>query len=378
MTTQPPARPGDPVSAVDTPSLVIDLDAFERNLDAMAAYAKASGVRLRPHAKTHKSVDVALAQGSRGAVGQCCQKVSEAEVLVNGGIGDVLVSNEVVGESKVRRLAELAARATVSVCADDVDQVKAYAAAARRAGSALHVLVEIDAGAGRCGVAAGEAAAVLARQIMDEDGLSFGGLQAYHGGAQHLRTPAERAAAIAMSGERVRRTLDAFDKAGINCPLVTGAGTGTFYEEAGSGLWGELQAGSYCFMDADYARNQPAEGSNLPRFEHALLIATTVMSVAVQQQCVIDAGHKTAAIDSGLPVVWGADGLTYAAANDEHGVVTVGHGAKQPQLGSRLWLVPGHIDPTVNLHDWYVGVRGGLVDGVVEAVWPVSARGCVF
>jgi D-serine deaminase-like pyridoxal phosphate-dependent protein len=310
-------------------------------------------------------------------VGQCCQKVSEAEVLVDGGIGDVLVSNEVVGESKVRRLAELATRATVSVCADDVDQVKAYAAAARRAGSALHVLVEIDAGAGRCGVAAGEAAAVLARQIMDEDGLSFGGLQAYHGGAQHLRTPAERASAVVSAAERVRRTLDAFDKAGINCPVVTGAGTGTFYEEAGSGLWGELQAGSYCFMDADYARNQPAEGSNLPRFEHALLIATTVMSVAVPQQCVIDAGHKTAAIDSGLPVVWGADGLTYAAANDEHGVIRVSAGP-QPILGEGIWLVPGHIDPTVNLHDWYVGVRGGLVDGVVEAVWPVSARGCVF
>ena len=181
-----------------------------------------------------------------------------------------------------------------------------------------------------------------------------------------------------MSSGRVRDTLAAFDGAGIACPVVTGAGTGTFYEEASSGLWNELQAGSYCFMDADYARNQPGEGSNLPQFEHALFIATTVMSVAVPGQCVIDAGHKTAAIDSGLPVVWGVDGLTYAAANDEHGVVNVNAGAEQPQLGRRIWLIPGHIDPTVNLHDWYVGVRGGLVDGVVETVWPVAARGCVF
>lgn len=378
MTTRKPARVGAPVSSVDTPALVVDLDAFERNLDAMAAYAKAAGVRLRPHAKTHKSPDVALAQARRGAVGQCCQKVSEAEVLVHGGIGDVLVSNEVVGEAKLRRLADLATRARISVCADDAAQVKGYGAAARAAGATISVLVEIDAGAGRCGVAAGQAAANLALVIAAEEGLTFGGLQAYHGGAQHLRTPEERRAAIAMSAGRVQDTLAAFARAGLDCPVVTGAGTGTFYEEAASGLWGELQAGSYCFMDADYARNQPGEGSNLPRFEHALFIATTVMSVSVPGQCVIDAGHKTASIDSGLPEVWGADELSYAAANDEHGVVKLSQGALQPLLGSRLWLVPGHIDPTVNLHDWYVGVRGGLVDGVVETIWPVAARGCVF
>ncbi|MDX1715894.1 MAG: DSD1 family PLP-dependent enzyme [Anderseniella sp.] len=378
MTTRSPAQPGDPVCAIDTPALVIDMDAFERNLDAMAAYAASASMRLRPHAKTHKSPHVALAQGSRGAVGQCCQKVSEAEVLVDGGISDVLVSNEIAGEAKLHRLAELAARASISVCADDAAQVAAYARAARAAGATLTVLVEIDAGAGRCGVAAGSAAADLAQAILDHDGLNFGGLQAYHGGAQHLRTPEERAAAIAMSGERVRATLAAFDHAGIDCPVVTGAGTGTFYEEAQSGLWGELQAGSYCFMDADYARNQPADGSNLPRFEHALFIAATVMSVAVPDQCVCDAGHKTAAIDSGLPTVWNANGLTCSGANDEHGIVTVAPGAHRPRLGERLWLVPGHIDPTVNLHDWYVCVRGGLDEGTVEAVWPIAARGCVF
>jgi 3-hydroxy-D-aspartate aldolase len=327
MTTRSPAQPGDPVSAIDTPALVIDMDAFERNLDAMAAYAASSNMRLRPHAKTHKSPHVALAQGARGAVGQCCQKVSEAQVLVDGGISDVLVSNEVVGEAKVRRLAELAARASISVCADDAAQVAAYAQAARAAGVMLTVLVEIDAGAGRCGVAAGSPAADLARAILDEDALTFGGLQAYHGGAQHLRGPQERAAAIAMSGERVRATLAAFDAGRYLALWSPGAGTGTFYEEAQSGLWGELQAGSYCFMDVDYARNQPAEGSNLPRFEHALFIASTVMSVAragpVRVRCRPQDGGNRLRPANGVERSR-ADVL--ASANDEHGVVTVSTG----------------------------------------------------
>jgi 3-hydroxy-D-aspartate aldolase len=374
---RPPASIGDPVSAIDTPALVIDLEAFERNLDAMADFVATSGMRLRPHAKTHKSPDVALAQIARGAVGQCCQKLSEAEVLVDGGVNDVLVSNEVVGEAKLARLAALASRATISVCADDIAQVHAYGAAARAAGATLHVVVEIDAGAGRCGAAAGQPAAAIAQAIVDEPGLEFAGLQAYHGGAQHLRTDQDRATVIALSGERVRATLAAFDDAGIACPTVTGAGSGTFYIEAASGLWTELQAGSYCFLDADYARNQPAAAAHVPLFEHALFIASTVMSVAVPNHCIVDAGHKAAAIDSGLPVVWGAPGLTCTGANDEHGIIAVANRA-QPALGDRIWLIPGHVDPTVNLHDWYVGVRGGLNDGHVETVWPIAARGCVF
>ena len=376
--TRPPAKVGEPVSAIDTPAMVVDLDAYERNLDAMAAYARGAGVALRPHAKTHKSPVVALDQMARGAVGQCCQKVSEAEVLVDGGIEDVLVSNEVAGETKVARLAALARRARISICADDPVQISAYGDAAREAGATLHVLVEIDAGAARCGVAAGEAVARLAQQIIGDDGLSFDGLQAYHGGAQHLRTPQEREAAIATAGKRVTKSLAALEKAGITCPKVTGAGTGTFDQEAGSGIWTELQAGSYCFMDADYARNQPGKGSNIPRFEHALFIAATVMSATAADRAVLDAGHKSAAIDSGLPEVWRRDGVLYVSANDEHGLLSVSADAVAPRLGERVWLVPGHIDPTINLHDWYVGVRGGLENGVVEKVWPVAARGCVF
>jgi 3-hydroxy-D-aspartate aldolase len=378
MTSPMPARPGDPVSAVDTPALVIDLDAFERNLDAMAAYAKATGMRLRPHAKTHKSPDVALAQASRGAVGQCCQKVSEAKCWSMAASRTCWSPTRSWARPRCAVWQHLPPAPRCPCVPMMQHRLPPMRMRRGQPVRRLAVLVEIDAGAGRCGVAAGRAAADLAKTILDQDGLSFGGLQAYHGGAQHLRKPEERAAAIAMSGERVRATLDAFDAAGISCPLVTGAGTGTFYEEAQSGLWGELQAGSYCFMDVDYARNQPAAGPDLPHFEHALFIATTVMSVVVPDQCVCDAGHKTAAIDSGLPTVWSAPGLTYCEANDEHGVVSVDPGTKQPRLGGRLWLVPGHIDPTVNLHDWYVCVRGGLEAGRVEAVWPIAARGCVF
>ena len=378
MPVQPPAKTGDPVGAIDTPAMVVDLDAYERNLDLMAAYAGAAGVVLRPHAKTHKSPVVALDQIARGAVGQCCQKVSEAEVLVDGGVSDVLVSNEIVGDAKVARLSALAARARIAVCADDAQQVAAYGKAARAGNVVLHVLVEMDAGAARCGVAAGDAVVALAQMISAQSGLEFAGLQAYHGGAQHLRTPDERSAAIAQAGERVRTSLAALQDAGIACPVVTGAGTGTFTEEASSGIWTELQAGSYCFMDADYARNQVADGSNVPQFEHALFIASTVMSATAPGRAVLDAGHKAAAIDSGLPQVWMREGVTYTQANDEHGLLSVSDPVRQPSLGDRVWLVPGHIDPTVNLHDWYVGVRGGLMDGMVENVWPVAARGCVF
>ncbi len=378
MSVPPPAKPGDPVSTIDTPAMVVDLDAYERNLDAMAAYAKAAGVALRPHAKTHKSPEVAHDQIDRGAVGQCCQKVSEAEVLVGGGIADVLVSNEVVGAAKVARLAALAGRARISVCADDAAQIRAYGRAARAEGVVLHVLVEADVGAGRCGVSDSKAALELARKILAEEGLSFDGLQAYHGGAQHLRTPGERAAAIALAGERTASIVATLTNAGIHCPRVSGAGTGTFTIEAVSGIWDELQAGSYCFMDADYARNQPAPGSNIPRFEHALFICATVMSSAARGRAVLDAGHKAASIDSGLPQVWQQEGVAYVDASDEHGVLEFSAGAEAPVLGGRVWLIPGHIDPTVNLHDWYVGVRGGLRNGVVEKVWPVAARGCVF
>jgi len=375
MTQPPPARVGDPVTAIDTPALVIDLDAFERNLDRMAAFATETGVRIRPHAKTHKSPMVARQQIERGAVGQCCQKVGEAEVLVAGGVTDVLVSNEIVGTTKVARLAALARTARIGVCADHPDQVEAYGAAARAAGVTLHVLVEIDVGAGRCGVTAPREAMELGQKIALTEGLAFDGLQAYHGSAQHVRGHGERRGAIEAAGRPVIEAMDALAAVGLACRTIGGAGTGSFRFETEIGPWNELQPGSYCFMDADYARNLDAHGVEASEFQHALFVAASVMSTPVPERVVVDAGHKASAIDSGLPTVWRLRDTVYRGASDEHGTLARGAAGSPLGLGDRVWLVPGHVDPTVNLHDWYVAVRGGLDDGVVEALWPVAARG---
>ncbi len=228
MLQPPPATPGMREDEIDTPALVIDLDAFEANLDRMAALLAPTGTKLRAHAKTHKSPVIAKLQMARGAVGQCVQKVAEAEVLAWGGIPDILVSNEVVGAAKLSRLCGLATIAKVAVCADDAAQVAACEAAAADAGMRLSVLVEIDVGAGRCGVAPGPDAVALAQRIAGSKHLIFGGLQAYHGSAQHKRTPAERHAMIDHAVDASRRTVEQLRQQGLECPIVGGAGTGTF------------------------------------------------------------------------------------------------------------------------------------------------------
>ena len=373
MLQPPPAEPGAPEAEIDTPALILDLDAFEANLDRMAALLAPTGTRLRAHAKTHKSPVIARLQMARGAIGQCVQKVAEAEVLAWGGIPDILVSNEVVGARKLARLAALAGIAKVAVCADDAPQIDAIAAAAEAAGVRLPVLVEIDTGAGRCGVAPGPDAVALARRIAASKHLIFGGLQAYHGSAQHKRTPAERQALIAGAAEGARRTVEQLRQQGLDCPIVGGGGTGSFEFEAGSGVFTEIQAGSYAFMDADYARNLDAAGQPVSTFRHALFVLATVMSAPRPGVAVLDAGHKAVAVDSGLPVVWQRPELRYVSASDEHGKLEAGSETPAPKLGEKLRLVPGHCDPTVDRYDWYVGVRGGRV----ECLWPVAARGAM-
>ncbi len=372
MTTPPPARPGDPLEAVDTPALIVDLDAMARNLERMAEFAATAGVALRPHAKTHKSPLIARRQIALGAVGVCCQKVSEAEIMVQQGVEDVLVSNEVVAEPKIRRLVALARRARVGVCVDDPRGVAALSAAAERAGVEIDVLVEIDVGTGRCGVAAGAPALDLAKAVDRAPGLRFRGLQAYHGAAQHLRTPEERANAIDAAVAAARLSRDLIAGAGLPCDVITGGGTGTYPLESGSGVYTEIQPGSYVFMDADYRRNLREDGRPVADFEQALFVLAGVVSTAGQGRAVVDAGLKAVAVDSGLPLVHGMPEAACRGLSDEHGVFAFPGDA--PQLGARLLLVPGHCDPTVNLHDWYVGVAHGRV----AELWPVSARGAVF
>lgn len=371
-----PARVGRPIAEIDTPALVIDLDAFERNLDALNRSIDGRDIRVRAHAKTHKCPEIALRQIAAGAVGVCCQKVGEAEAMVEGGVGDVLVSNELVGGSKLARLARLARRAKVGVCVDDAGNIDAVAAAARSAGVTLDVYVEIDVGARRCGVAPGDAAVALARKLRGSPELRFAGLQAYHGSAQHIRSMGDRRAAIENAAGAVRETRAALEREGIRCPIVTGAGSGSYMFEIETGAWNEVQPGSYVFMDADYARNEWA--APLPRFEHALFVLSTAMSLPAPGRAVLDAGLKALSTDSGLPSVWHSPGIRYTRPSDEHGVLELDADAPMLQLGQKLLLVPGHCDPTVNLHDWYVCVRGGMDQGTVEALWPITARGAGY
>jgi D-serine deaminase-like pyridoxal phosphate-dependent protein len=372
MPPAPPASVGIALEEVDTPALVLDLDALEGNLVRMADAVKKSGVRLRPHAKSHKCAEIARAQIAAGAVGVCCQKVSEAEALVRGGVADVLVTNEIVGKQKIARLARLVREAKVGVLADDAGNVGDLDAAARAEGVRLDVLIEIDVGAHRCGIEPGEPALALARRVASSRGLRFAGLHAYHGSVQHVRDPGERRAAIAAAAEKARLTKTLIENAGIACETITGAGTGTFLLESASRVFNEIQPGSYVFMDADYNRNLWEEG--WPRFEQSLFVLATVMSAPSPGHAVLDAGLKASSVDSGLPQVHERPGVEYVRASDEHGVLKIAVGARAPALGEKLLLVPGHCDPTVNLYDWFVCVRKGKV----EALWPVTARGAVY
>jgi len=364
----PPAQPGMREDEVDTPALLIDLDAFEHNLGRMADLLRPTGARLRAHAKTHKSPVVARMQIARGAVGQCVQKVAEAEALAWGGVPDILVTNEVVGDAKLARLLALSRIAQVAVCADDIANVARIEAAAAAAGQRMTVLVEIDVGMGRAGVAPGPDAVALAACIAGSPHLIFGGLQAYHGSAQHMRSALERGQAVDGAVDDARRTVEQLRQRGFDCPVVGGAGTGTFEMEAASGVYNEVQCGSYCFMDADYGRNHDGMSGG---FKQALFVLATVMSAARSGLAVLDAGHKAVAVDSGFPLVWQRDSVRYTGASDEHGKLEWGSETSGPKLGEKLRLVPGHCDPTVDRFDWYVGMRGGRV----ECLWPIAARG---
>ena len=371
-----PAAVGMDESEIQTPCLVLDLDALEDNIVKMGEFANRMGVRHRIHAKMHKSVDIALLQERLGgSCGVCCQKVSEAEVFVRGGIRDVLVSNQVRDPAKIDRLARLPRLgARIVVCVDDIANVAGLSAAAAKHGTQIECLVEIDCGAGRCGVVETAEVVAIARAIDAARGLKFSGLQAYQGAMQHLELYADRKAKIDIAVDMVRAAVEALKAEGLDCDIVGGGGTGSYYFEGNSGVYNELQCGSYAFMDADYGRILDKAGNRIDRGEwkNALFILTSVMSHAKPDKAICDAGLKAQSVDSGLPVVFGRDDVTYVKCSDEHGVIDDPAGALE--INERLRLVPGHCDPTCNVHDWYVGVRGGKV----ETVWPVSARGKAY
>jgi 3-hydroxy-D-aspartate aldolase len=371
-----PALPGMDEADIQTPCLILDLDALERNIKKMGDYAKAHGMRHRVHGKMHKSVDVALLQEKLGgAVGVCCQKVSEAEVFARGGIKDVLVSNQVRDPAKIDRLARLPKLgARTIVCVDDIDNVADLSAAAVKHGTTIECFIEMDVGAGRCGVIGAEKVLEIAKAIDAAPNLKFTGIQAYQGAMQHMDSYDDRKAKIDAAVAMVQEAIDLLEPAGLKPELVSGGGTGSYYFESNSGVFNELQCGSYAFMDADYGRILDKDGKRIDQgeWENALFILTSVMSHAKADKAIVDAGLKAQSVDSGLPVIFGRDDVQYVKCSDEHGVVADPNGVLK--VNDKLKLVPGHCDPTCNVHDWYVGVRGGKV----ETLWPVSARGKAY
>ena len=371
-----PALPGMQESEIQTPCLILDLDALERNVKKMGDYAKAHGMRHRVHGKMHKSVDVAKLQVELGgACGVCCQKVSEAEVFARGGITDVLVSNQVRDPAKIDRLARMPGLGARTICCvDDIENVADLSAAAEKHGTTIECLIEIDCGAGRCGVTETGDVVRIAKAIDAAPGLRFAGLQAYQGAMQHMDSYEARKAKIDVAVAMVKSAVDALNAEGIACDIVGGGGTGSYYFESDSGVYNELQCGSYAFMDADYGRIRDQNGKRIDQgeWENALFILTSVMSHAKPEKAIVDAGLKAQSVDSGLPVIFGRTDVEYVKCSDEHGVVSDPQGVLK--VNDKLRLVPGHCDPTCNVHDWYVGVRGGKV----ESVWPVSARGKAY
>lgn len=371
-----PAKAGMDEADIQTPCLIVDLDAFERNVAKMREHCERMGVRHRVHGKMHKSADVAKYQMSHGnAVGVCCQKVSEAESFARAGIKDVLVSNQVRDPAKIDRLARIPKLgARTIVCVDDIANVADLSAAAQKHGTMIECLVEIDCGAGRCGVTKTEDVVKIAKAIDAAPGLKFSGLQAYQGAMQHMDLYEDRKAKIDIAVAMVREAVEALKAEGLECDIVGGGGTGSYYFEGNSGVYNELQCGSYAFMDADYGRILDKDGKRIDEteFENALFILTSIMSHAKPEKAICDAGLKAQSVDSGLPVVFGRNDVKYVKCSDEHGVIEDPKGVLK--INEKLRLVPGHCDPTCNVHDWYVGVRNGKV----EAVWPVTARGLAY
>ena len=371
-----PAKPGMSEDDIQTPCLVLDLDALERNIKKMGDYAAAQGMRHRVHGKMHKSVDVAKLQETLGgACGVCCQKVSEAEVFARGGIRYVLVSNQVRHPAKIDRLARIPTYGARAICCvDDVTNVADLSEAAVRHGTQIECLVEIDCGAGRCGVTTTPAVVEIATAIDAAEGLKFAGIQAYQGAMQHLDSYEERKEKIGIAVAMVKDAVNTLRTKGLECDIVGGGGTGSYYFESTSGVYNELQCGSYAFMDADYGRILDKDGKRIDQgeWENAMFILTSVMSHAKADKAIVDAGLKVQSVDSGLPVIYGRDDVEYVKCSDEHGVVMDTAGVLK--INDKLKLVPGHCDPTANVHDWYVGVRNGKV----ECVWPISARGHAY
>lgn len=359
---------------LNTPVLVLDLDRLDSNIARMAAFAAAHGLELRPHAKTHKSVDIAKRQIASGAVGLCCAKIGEAEALADGGITGLHITSPVVPAAAVERLAQLNLRSVgLMTVVDNPDNARAIARAVEQAGDTpLAVIIDVDPGIHRTGVASPEAAVELFEIIRSLPALVYRGVQFYCGSHQHIHAFAEREAAMRERADYLRTVIAALAEAGGAPEIVTGGGTGTHRIDAGLDLFTELQVGSYVFMDDEYRACDLTgeEGAPIP-FETSLMIDTSVISANTPGLFTLDAGIKSMATDAPLPSVetGAAEGARFFLMGDEHGALLTLPGSLA--LGDRVSLRTPHCDPTVNLYDNYHVVRGQTLD----AIWPVSGRG---
>ncbi len=349
---------------LDTPCLVIDLDALEANIRSMQSFFSDKTARLRPHFKTHKCLPIAHKQIAAGAKGITAAKVSEAEVLAWGGIKDVLIANQIVGEAKIRRLVGLARHTSVTVAVDSADNARELAAAARAAGATLGVLVEVDIGMGRCGVKPGRDAVELARIVNSQRGLAFRGLQGYEGHLV-LREPGAEKDRLTVEAIRLlARTKRAIENEGLCCEEISGGGTGTYRVAASEGVMTEIQAGSYATMDARYAKVTP-------EFAKALFVLVTIISRPKKGLAIGDAGLKSITSEFGMGEVEGVKGAAVDRLSEEHTLIRVKGEAEKLAVGDRILVTPSHGCTTINLYDKACGVRKGYV----ECSWRIDGRG---
>lgn len=366
------AELGCALEDIDTPALIVDRDALTANVTRMAEACRRAGVGLRPHAKAHKSPEIAQLQMRAGAVGQCCQKTGEAEVLHAAGIETLLISSEIVGPAKCARVAAIADGELI-VVADALEPARALSDVLVRSGCKIGVLVDVNIGQDRCGTKPGEPAAELGAALSTLKGLQLRGIQAYHGKIQHIEGYEARCAAARAASDGLRTTLECFRRAGLSTDIVSGAGTGTYAADGETGLYTEIQAGSYIFMDRHYRSIGGRSGAVYDDFEPSLLVLATVISAPSADRVILDAGLKALSGDSGVPQPYDLPGWTYAFAGDEHGALTRTGDGPRLRIGDKLRLMPSHCDTTVNLYDYYHVVQ----NGELLALWSIAGRGKV-
>jgi D-serine deaminase-like pyridoxal phosphate-dependent protein len=358
------AIPGIEKNRIDTPALLIDQDIMEFNVNTMAGFFLKTQAKLRPHFKTHKTPVLAHKQMEAGAIGITCAKLGEAEVLVNAGVRNILIANQIVGAVKIARLASLAQQARITVAVDNEENIKELSTIAQIFGSHIHIVIEIDVGLGRCGVQPGERALALARFISEMPGLEFAGVLGYEGQAVFLTDLKTRQEAVNQAMNKLVGTADLIRQAGFNVEIVSAGGTGTYDITGRYPGVTEVEAGSYILMDTRY------RGMGLP-FRCALTLLATVISTPSRQRVIIDAGKKALTVEHGLPEIVVPAGARLIDLNEEHGILEVNPDQLELKVGDKVEIIPSHVCTTVNLHDTFYAIRNNLV----VAIWPISGRG---